>query len=687
MFVHAQNLSPKTVDSLTIVVEQLKPDTQKVNKLFTLCLKLNRSHVPKAIEKLAIQAKSISQKLNYKKGLGFTSFIFGFLRYSDRNYVDAISFFKEAQQILNSCNDQVNIGYCYHRIANVQYDLGNYYQSILEYENALKQWNSCGYNVFLGECSNDLALSYARMGNFNKAIEWAYSGYRESEKKHDKSQMAQSLHLLGSTFFEFKNHENAIKNLTAASTIYEELHDDFGLARNNNMIGEVMLDKGNSIGALQKFKEAFVIYNRPEAPSWGLPWVYSNIASVYESQGDSANNVNKQLAKSNYELALENYLLSLQKFKEIKDPAGSTEQLQLVGRIYFKIKNITKAKQYFDQSLKVAQQTGEKRHLSFTHLYLSKIYAALNNSTLSYSHYKQHIIYRDSVYNLQSSQTLLAYKAQMDVEKKDNEIALLETENKLQKVLSEKKSQGRNFAYLIAVLLLIGGVYGYFRFKKQSKIKGEQKLLKERLAISQDLHDSIGSTLSSIAVYSQVAKIHGAKNEQEDMNELLERISTASGETVVEMNDIVWALNPQNDSMEKIVQRMESFAKPLAAARNIHFNFMYDASLLQLSLEMNIRKNLYLIFKEAVNNSIKYSGAKELNISLLHKQQMLELKVNDDGVGFNIDTTLQNKQSSLSGNGINNLYKRAAEINGQLSIQSIVNNGTAITLLFPFTVK
>jgi signal transduction histidine kinase len=83
---------------------------------------------------------------------------------------------------------------------------------------------------------------------------------------------------------------------------------------------------------------------------------------------------------------------------------------------------------------------------------------------------------------------------------------------------------------------------------KQAQLETQENNLKDRLRISQDLHDSIGSTLSSIAVYSQVAKIHGEKNEHENLHELLEKISGTSNEMVGEMNDIVWAINPRNDS-------------------------------------------------------------------------------------------------------------------------------------------
>ena len=218
---------------------------------------------------------------------------------------------------------------------------------------------------------------------------------------------------------------------------------------------------------------------------------------------------------------------------------------------------------------------------------------------------------------------------------------------------------------------------------RQLQLEAEESKLKDRLRIGQDLHDSIGSTLSSISVYSQVAKIHGEKNEQQDMGELLEKISNTSNEMVTEMNDIVWAINPQNDNMEKIIQRMESFAKPLLAARNIHFNFKYEKEIYTVHLEMEKRKNFYLVFKEAVNNAIKYSGASDLNVEMAQKNNQLELLVKDNGVGFNVKKELNETSTSLSGNGLRNMLARAKEMNASLQIESSPEQGTAITLVCP----
>jgi signal transduction histidine kinase len=150
---------------------------------------------------------------------------------------------------------------------------------------------------------------------------------------------------------------------------------------------------------------------------------------------------------------------------------------------------------------------------------------------------------------------------------------------------------------------------------------------------------------------------------------------------ISEMNDIVWAINPRNDNMDTILQRMESFARPLLASQEIRFFFQYDESLKTVHLEMTKRKNFYLIFKEAINNAMKYSGCKNIWVDIKFEQQQLVLNVKDDGKGF--DTQKTRSAMTLSGNGLQNIRLRAKEMKGSCVVESVPGQGTTIHLRFP----
>ena len=139
------------------------------------------------------------------------------------------------------------------------------------------------------------------------------------------------------------------------------------------------------------------------------------------------------------------------------------------------------------------------------------------------------------------------------------------------------------------------------------------------------------------------------------------------------MADIVWTIKPENDQFDKVIMRMRGFAFELLGAKQIDFEFDADDDVSKINLSMEARKNLYLIFKEATNNMVKYSEASRAKFTLTGEKDKLRMVISDNGKGF--DTT----KESL-GNGLTNMQKRATEMRAQLLIDSVPGMGTIIKL-------
>lgn len=216
---------------------------------------------------------------------------------------------------------------------------------------------------------------------------------------------------------------------------------------------------------------------------------------------------------------------------------------------------------------------------------------------------------------------------------------------------------------LMAVAL---AVYGFYRYRLRHILK----LQNIRNKIAADLHDDIGSTLNSISVYSEVAKKDPARQ-----THALNMIGESSRKVIDAMSDIVWTINPENDGFEKVILRMRSLSYNLLKAKKIDFIFKADENLNDIKLSLEARRNFYLIFKEVLNNLVKYSRAGRVSISLESKSNTLTLLIRDDGVGFDI-------AQKYNGNGLINMKKRAIEMNGQLIIDSGADIGTSILLIF-----
>jgi len=197
-----------------------------------------------------------------------------------------------------------------------------------------------------------------------------------------------------------------------------------------------------------------------------------------------------------------------------------------------------------------------------------------------------------------------------------------------------------------------------------------------RSRIARDLHDDIGSTLSSIAILSQVARHQSGK--LAETSDILEKINNSAQKIMDSMHDIVWTTQPANDSLNSITIRMREFAGEMLDARNIEYEIEIDEGLLSLKLPPKRHYDFYMIFKEAINNAAKYSEATKLEVGLNKATGQLRLYIRDNGRGFD---TKQVK----NGNGLKNMQKRAQQLEGNLTIHSQPGAGTSIVVSLPIT--
>jgi ligand-binding sensor domain-containing protein/two-component sensor histidine kinase len=198
---------------------------------------------------------------------------------------------------------------------------------------------------------------------------------------------------------------------------------------------------------------------------------------------------------------------------------------------------------------------------------------------------------------------------------------------------------------------------------------------KVRNRVARDLHDDMGSTLSTINILSSMAKSRMLVDPIKT-TEYLGKISDNSQRMMDAMDDIVWSIKPSNDSLQKITARMREFATNVLEAKEIELDFRIDEAVFDVKLEMETRRDFFLVFKEAVNNAAKYSKASMVTIQLgLHSNRIV-LVVEDDGVGF--DPGLAD-----DGNGLGNMQKRADAMHGRLQIISKPGSGTRVTLNIP----
>lgn len=204
--------------------------------------------------------------------------------------------------------------------------------------------------------------------------------------------------------------------------------------------------------------------------------------------------------------------------------------------------------------------------------------------------------------------------------------------------------------------------------KKLRELKQQQALEAERTRISKDMHDELGSSLTKITLLSEIARKKIGNIEE------INKISDASREVVNNMDEIVWAVNPKNDSLENLAAYTLQYSQDFLSEAGLNCRFEYPDTIPSMMLSSDTRHNIFLVIKEALNNAVKHSGASEVSITLILNKTFFEFLISDNGNGFSIENC------DRFSNGLNNMEKRIADINGEFKITSQTGSGTLISI-------
>jgi ligand-binding sensor domain-containing protein/signal transduction histidine kinase len=225
--------------------------------------------------------------------------------------------------------------------------------------------------------------------------------------------------------------------------------------------------------------------------------------------------------------------------------------------------------------------------------------------------------------------------------------------------------------FIVLALLIISAIlYGLFRWRLTQLLEIERI----RNKISADLHDDIGSSLTKISMFSELIS---SQVGSEAFADKLASIRKLSGEVISSMSDVVWSIDARHDYIENMIDRMKDFALSTCEPTNIKVLFDLNIEDPKRKIKPLYRQNLYLIFKEAVNNVLRHSGADKMFISIVQSGEQLKLQIRDNGKG------LAEKKFNLGGNGLVNMEIRAERMKGEFHVQD--NQGLNVSCSIKFT--
>lgn len=224
--------------------------------------------------------------------------------------------------------------------------------------------------------------------------------------------------------------------------------------------------------------------------------------------------------------------------------------------------------------------------------------------------------------------------------------------------------------YGLCIAAVAAFVYILFKYR----LKQQLLVLHIRNRLHRDLHDDVGATLSSVKAYSEILK------DNPDNPFIADLIKENSSEMIERLEVIAWATNPQHDNFKSLQNIMIKFARPLCLSRKIDFHFEKDGIDEQLIIPGDVRQNIYLVFKESINNMIKYADATACNVNMFIKNQKFILQVKDNGIGHNEDV-------QGNGSGLKNMKRRAEEMGGSIERETGHQKGMLVKLSIPYPFK
>ena len=566
--------------------------------------------------------------------------------------------------------------------------LGNYFERKTSYDSAMIQYSKAleiveannstkGFAVVL----NNIAMVHIRRGEYDTALENLFKALEAEEQLDNRNGIAQAYNNIGVVYYYTQNFDKTTEYLTKALEIQEELGNFDGLINGYNNVGAIY-------DYLQQYDDAIVSYTK------GL-----EIARQIGDQKMEATQLsNIAIAYSNKEDfdAAEDYFGQSIEIRElIEDNYGKANSYLGFGQMYLGKKNYVKAEEYVLQSLEISRANDIK-------LVEREGVAALVDLAEARGDYEEanellyeYIAVKDTLLNRENSKTMLELDTKYQSEKKEKEI-LQQRAELAEKELEVKRKNNLIYGSLGFALLL--GLLGYLIYNRQ-KLKNEQlkkeselksalarietqnRLQEQRLRISRDLHDNIGSQLTFII--SSLDNLNfGLKDKDQSTTDRISKISRFTSQTIYELRDTIWAMNKGAISIEDLQSRISNFIDQARSSNEVvQFDFEVDSAVpISHSFTSVVGMNTYRIIQEAVNNALKYSESTKVVVSVKQDGEGLRVRIRDDGKGFDPDKV-------QLGNGLNNMKKRAKDIGSDLSLKSSPGEGTTIEFGVPVNTK
>jgi len=554
----------------------------------------------------------------------------------------------------------------------------HYYQLILQ---ACKK--SPYYNMELSTIRSLGWVHSVQNNNYDKALDYFHQALDYADTENDSLGMAYMLSDIGRIYWKKGVSYKALEYHLRVDELGKKLNHAYIILRANLSLGVIENENGDNEKAKRHYQVALTI-----ADSMGRDrtkaLVLNNLGKAYQDdqyflistqyfeQADSIFSLledNDRLGLTQYNLG-RNCLLNnnprgsisffMDALKYSRQVQNLDQEVMIkadLAKAYQKLKQGKKAISTAKDALNILKELETQLYYDELYLTLAECYELMGDDSNTGLFYKKYLVVRDSLEKDELSNKLTALKHQNEIQKKENQILALKTQElEKEKDLNKSKSKFRIMllvsilSFLVFVLLYYLNIWNSYR-----------KMEKLKTILSSDLHDNIGSSLNHIKMLS--GRLNRPTLKEEDKLSTIHKIKNISNELMYDMHDMVWSLDTSKETIINLIERMQDHADNTLGEFGVPYHFDISLDKKESRLQTREKLNIYLICKEAINNILKHTQSSKVEITF-HKsaKRYFKMKIS------NYYTQLKEGDKSSNHKGLHNMKARAKEIGGHLIV-------------------
>ncbi len=572
---------------------------------------------------------------------------FAVVKYTQGAYDATIQKYKEALAIREKLKDENGIASLHFKMGTVYHKKTQLDSAMSYYLKALKYYEATGNKVLTNSAQSNIGALHFNQKNYSEAMSYFEKNI---------------------TFFRKNNELKLLANAMVNKASIQLIQRDT-LAAQNTLMESISISK--SINTIETLGSA-----------------YNNLSEIYLAQGKIKE-------------AKEALSLSLKYREDANLNADIASSKLTMAGLQNATGNFNAARELLKELKPYYLKEDIKEKLATLYLQNSINFSATRNFDSAQYYTQAYTRIQDEVYGENAMKVTNELEEKYQTEKKENQILEQRAQLAEKDLEVRQKNTWMYGGFSLAILL---GLLGYLLYNQQklknrqltkeaelqtalSKIETQNKLQEQRLRISRDLHDNIGSQLTFVTSSIDNLK-YALEGSNEKITQKLGIISEFTTQTIYELRDTIWAMNKTKITSEDLQVRIANFMdKAGKAAADVSFNFKVGDGVSNRVFTSIQGMNMYRIIQESVNNSLKYANAKNISVRIEKTPKKttnndkhtsshdLKIEIEDDGIGFN-ENTIE------AGNGLSNIKKRARDIGGDATIASVEGKGTFTRVLF-----